>query len=558
MAKPVIMIVDDEPQVLNAVERDLVRQYGRDYRIIKASSGKDALQLATQLKARSATVALFLVDQRMPDMTGTEFLIEAIKIYPEAKKALLTAYADTQAAITSINTIGLDYYLVKPWDPPEQNLYPVLDDLLSDWLATATLPFEGIRVVGTLWSSTSHNIKDFLASNQIPYQFLDLEKDESAQVMITGLGLEHGQLPVIYFQDGSHLIAPDVTELAHKLGLQTRANNPFYDLIVIGGGPAGLAAAVYGGSEGLRTVMIEKHATGGQAGTSSRIENYLGFPKGLSGADLARRATAQARRFGVEILVPQEVVSIRVEGPYRYAKLSDGSELSCYAMLIASGVSVRHLEVPGIEKLTGAGVYYGASLTEASFYRDREVSIVGGANSAGQAAMFFSRFASKVNMLVRSHTLAVSMSQYLIDQITSTPNIEVMYNVEVVEAISTSGKEGQDQLAAIRVRNNESGKDHIYPTAALFIFIGAVPHTQMLKGVIALDRAGFIITGPDLFESKISWTLKRDPLLLETSLSGIFAAGDVRHSSVKRVASAVGEGAVSVALIHQYLKTIGQ
>jgi thioredoxin reductase (NADPH) len=558
MTKPVIMTVDDEPQVLNAAERDLIRQYGRDYRIIKASSGKEALKITAQLKGRNAPFALFLVDQRMPDMAGTEFLTEAIKIYPEAKKVLLTAYADTQAAITSINTIGLDYYLLKPWDPPEQNLFPVLDDLLSDWLATVSLPFDGIRVIGTLWSPTSHSVKDFLAGNQVPYQFLDLEKDETAQSMVKGLSLEGSILPIIFFQDGNYLVAPDMQALASKIGLQTQASYPFYDVIVIGGGPAGLAAAVYAGSEGLRTVMIEKHATGGQAGTSSRIENYLGFPSGLSGSDLSRRATTQARRFGVEILVPQEVVDIHSEGSYHFVRLSDGSELSCYAMLIATGVSVRRLEVPGIDELTGAGVYYGASLSEAAFYRGREIFIVGGANSAGQAAMHFSHFASTVTMLVRSSTLAVSMSQYLIDQIAATPNIHIMYNVEVVEAIASHTQEGQRQLAAIRLRNIENGEEQILPAAALFIFIGAVPHTKILSGIIALDRSGFILTGPDLQDSKVPWPLKRDPLLLETSLPGVFAAGDARHGSIKRVASAVGEGAVSVALIHQFLRTVGR
>ena len=553
MAKPVILIVDDEPQVLNAVERDLRAHYRSDYRIIKAGSGNEALTAVKQLKQRNSPLSLFLVDQRMPEMTGTEFLGEALKFYPEARKVLLTAYADTEAAITSINSIGLDYYLMKPWDPPEQNLYPVLDDLLSDWAANVPIPYEGIRVAGTLWSATSHTVKDFLARNQIPYQWLDIEKDKEVETLVDAVNQGDHRLPVVFFPDGSTMIEPSILDLAKMIGLHTKAAKPFYDLIIIGGGPAGLAAAVYGGSEGLQTVMIEKEATGGQAGTSSRIENYLGFPRGLSGLDLARRATTQAQRFGVEILSAQEAVGMRVEDPYRYVGLRDGTELSSHVILVATGVSVRRLDVPGINELTGAGVYYGAALTEAAHYRGQDVFVVGGANSAGQGAMFFSRYARKVTMVVRSSSLAKGMSQYLVDQIGRTENIQVMLRAEVVEAI------GNDRLEAIRICNVDNGEVGTYPTAAMFIFIGAAPHAELVAGIVEQDSSGFILTGPDLMlhgNRPKGWTLNRDPFLLETSIPGIFAAGDVRHRSVKRVATAVGEGAVAVALIHQYLKTV--
>lgn len=553
MARPVIMIVDDEPQVLNAVERDLRAHYRTDYRIVKAGSGMEGLQAVEQLKKRSVPLALFLVDQRMPQMTGTDFLRAALEFYPEARKVLLTAYADTEAAITSINEIGLDYYLMKPWDPPEQNLYPVLDDLLSDWSATVPLPYEGIRVAGTLWSSTSHTVKDFLARNQIPYQWLDIEKDAEARALVEASNPGEHLLPVVFLPDGSTLVNPQPRQLAERIGLQTQAKQPFYDLAIIGGGPAGLAAAVYGGSEGLRVVMVEKEATGGQAGTSSRIENYLGFPKGLSGSDLARRATIQARRFGVEILNAVEATSIRVEDPYRYIRLSDDCELSCHAMLIATGVSVRRLEAPGVEALTGAGVYYGAALTEAAYYRGQDVLVVGGANSAGQGAVFFSRYARKVTMLVRGGSLEAGMSQYLVDQIRAIANIEVLLHTEVTAA------SGTNQLESVTIQNVETGETQALPASAMFVFIGAMPHTDMVSGIVARDSAGFILTGSDLQRNgdrPQGWMLPRDPYILESSVPGIFAAGDVRHHSIKRVATAVGEGAMAVALVHQYLKTV--
>ncbi len=553
MPKPIILTVDDEAQVLNAVERDLRRHYGGDYRIIKAASGAQALDTVRHLKVRNTPIALFLADQRMPDMSGTEFLAEARKLYPDSRKVLLTAYADTEAAIQSINTIGLDFYLMKPWDPPEQTLYPVLDDLLSDWLATAPLPYDGIRVAGTLWSPSCHRVKDFLARNRIPYQWLDIEKDAEARDLVEAINPDQHRLPVVLFPGGEVLVEPDNRALADRCGLQTQATQPFYDVIIVGAGPAGLGAAVYGASEGLRTLMIDKEATGGQAGTSSRIENYLGFPNGLSGADLARRATAQAQRLGAEILTAQEVTGVRVEDPYRLVTLGDGTELSCRALVIATGVSVRKLDAPGVDVLTGAGIYYGAALTEAAYYRGEQVIVVGGANSAGQGAMFFSQYASRVTMLVRGDSLEKSMSQYLIDQIEAAENIEVRCKTEVVEAIGT------DRLKAITIVDRETGKTETVPAAALFLFIGAMPHSDLVAGVVERDRFGFIPTGPDLIQNgrrPKNWTLDRDPYLLETSVPGIFAAGDIRQGAIRRVASAVGHGAIAISLVHQYLKTV--
>jgi thioredoxin reductase (NADPH) len=553
MAKPIILTVDDEPQVLNAVERDLRTHYRGDYRIVKANSGMEALEVVRQLKRRNTPVALFLVDQRMPVMSGTEFLAEASKLYPETRKVLLTAYADTEAAIESINVIGLDYYLRKPWDPPEETLYPVLDDLLSDWQATVPPPYDGIRVAGTLWSPSCHRVKDFLARNRIPYQWLDVERDAGARELVQAGNPNDHRLPLVFFPDGDMLVNPDNLTLAEKCGLQTQATQPFYDVIIVGAGPAGLGAAVYGASEGLRTLMIDKEATGGQAGTSSRIENYLGFPKGLSGADLARRATAQAKRLGAEILTAQEVTKVRVEDPYRYVTMTDGTELTCHALVLATGVTVRKLGAPGVEALSGAGIYYGAAMTEAAHYRGEHVFVVGGANSAGQGAIFLSRFAGKVTMLVRGSSLGLSMSQYLIDQIKATENIEVLTRTEVVEAL------GKYRLQAITVVDKDTGQTETVPAAAVFLFIGAVPHSDLVAGVVERNQAGFILTGPDLTQNgrrAKHWKLQRDPYLLETSVPGIFAAGDIRQGAIRRVASAVGQGAVAISLVHQYLKTV--
>ena len=550
MAKPVILTVDDEPQVLSAIERDLRLHFSSEYRILKSESGKEALQTVRSLKKRNTPVALLLVDQRMPEMSGTDFLAEAAKLYPAAKKALLTAYSDTQAAIKSINELGLDYYLMKPWDPPEKELYPVLDDLLGDWSVNTTPPYEGIRVLGTLWSPDSHAMKDFLSRNQIPYKWLDVEKDEEGQRLLEALD-DDQTLPVAVFPDGEVLQNPAMFDLAEKCGLQTKPSRPFYDLIIIGGGPAGLAAAVYGGSEGLRTVLVEKQATGGQAGTSAMIENYLGFPRGLSGADLARRATIQAKRFGVEIL-SSEVVGVKAENAYRYVHLSDGSELSCHALVISTGLSLRTLSIPGVERLAGAGIYYGAALTEAVNYKGQDVLVVGGANSAGQGAMFFSRYTNKVYLCVRSDSIESGMSKYLIDQIRGTKNIELMLGTQVQEV------KGKIRLEAVQLGNGTSETREL-PVAAMFIFIGATARTEMLDGLVERDQDGFILTGGDIFldgRKPRSWDLERDPFPMETSVPGIFAAGDVRHQSVKRVASAVGEGAVAVSVVHQYLKTV--
>ena len=553
MANPIILTVDDDIQVVNAIERDLRQQYRQDYRIMKATSGAVALETVQRLKKRNDQMALFLVDQRMPGMSGVEFLAEAMKFYPKARKVLLTAYADTQAAIAAINVIGLDYYLMKPWSPPEQNLYPVLDDLLSDWLTTVEVPFDGIRVAGTLWSATSHTIKDFLARSQIPYQWLDIEQDAEARALVEAVNKEQRRLPVLFFPDGSTLIDPDITTLAERVGLRTQATQPFYDLIIVGAGPAGLAGAVYGASEGLRTLLIDKETTGGQAGTSSRIENYLGFPNGLSGADLARRATAQATRLGAEILTAREVTQIRVDDPYRFVKLADGTELSCKALMIATGASLRTLDIPGIEALTGAGVYYGAALTEAAHYKGKPMFVVGGANSAGQGAMFFSRYASKVTMLVRGSSLQKDMSQYLIDQINCTENIDVRVRTSIFEAIGT------DRLEALVIKDNDTGDIETVPAAALFVFIGAKPYSEFVADVVERNEAGFILTGSDLIRDGRrlrNWRLNRDPFLLETSVPGIFAVGDIRQDTIRRVASAVGQGSTAVSFVHQYLKTV--
>jgi len=553
MAKPIIMTIDDEPHVLNAIARDLQAHYQSDYRIVKASSGPDALEAVQEFKRRGDSLAFFLADQRMPSMSGVEFLEEAIKLYPEAKRVLLTAYADTDAAIASINAIGLDYYLMKPWDPPEERLYPVLDDLLSDWLASAPVPYDGIRVAGTLWSASSHDVKEFLARSQIPYQWLDIERDVEAKELVESSSEGRPQLPTVFFPDGSTLVAPDLSTLADKVGMTTQAQQPFYDLIIVGAGPAGLGGAVYGASEGLRTVVIDKDAAGGQAGTSARIENYLGFPQGISGADLARRATTQAQRLGAEILTAREVTGLRVEDPYRYVTLNDGSELSCHALLISTGVKIRELDVPGIEPFIGGSVYYGAATSEAVHYKGKKVFVIGGANSAGQGAMFLSRFACEVTVLIRGDSLQASMSQYLIDQIEGTENISLMVNTEVTAV------DGTDRLETITTKNNKSGETETGPADAMFIFIGAVPSTAILEDIVELSEAGFIYTGQDLIRDgrrPKNWKPRRDPFLLETSVPGIFAAGDVRHDVIRRVASAVGQGAVAVSLVHKYLETV--
>ncbi|MBA2781329.1 MAG: FAD-dependent oxidoreductase [Rubrobacteraceae bacterium] len=553
MAKPVILAVDDDPQVLRAVERDLRRRYAREYRILRADSGESALDTLGKLKLRGDPVALFLVDQRMPKMTGVEFLEEAIERYPEAKRALLTAYSDTEAAIRAINEVGLDYYLQKPWDPPDENLYPNLDDMLGDWRADYRPPFTGLRVVGDRWSPESHRTREFLARNRVPYRWLDVEGSEEAREILTNVDAGGPKLPLVVYEDGSYAEAPVNLEIAEKIGLKTRAGQRFYDLVIVGGGPSGLAAAVYGASEGLKTVIIEREAPGGQAGTSSRIENYLGFPAGLSGGDLARRAVDQARRFEVEILTPQEVSAVRVEDPYRIVTLADGTEISCYALIITTGVSYRKLDAPGVERLTGRGIYYGASQTEALSCKGEDVYIVGGANSAGQAAMFFSGQARKVFILYRGDDLRKSMSDYLVRQIEDRDEIEVLLDTNVVAV------EGEDHLERVTTKNTKTGETETAPAHSLFIFIGAVPTTDWLDGVVERDERGFLLSGPDLMQEgkrPDGWRPDRDPFLLETSVPGIFVAGDVRHGSVKRCASAVGEGSIAVQFVHQYMREV--
>ena len=555
MAKPAILAVDDDPQVLQAVARDLRRRYSDTYRILRAASAGEALEAVDTLLERGEPVALLLSDQRMPQMDGVAFLSEAMKRFPRAKRALLTAYADTEAAIAAINRSQVDYYLLKPWAPPEQRLYPVLDDLLADWQAGYRPGFGGLRVVGDRWSAQSHAIKDFLARNQIPYTFLDVETNEEARDLAQKVGAEQGNgvvLPIVVLPGGERLTAPTPSELAGHIGLQMRAEEPFYDLAIVGAGPAGLASAVYGASEGLHTVLIEQQAPGGQAGTSSRIENYLGFPAGLSGDDLARRATAQARRFGVEILAPQTVQTLRVEGPYKHLTLSDGSEIACHTMMLSMGVTWNKLRADGTEHLAGRGVYYGAAMTEAMQCQDEEIYIVGAGNSAGQAAMFFAEYAQKVVMLVRGGALEDKMSHYLVRRICEHESIEVRLHTEVTAC------HGADHLESVTLLNRRTGNTERILTRYLFVFIGAAPRTDWLGGDVARDDQGFVLTGPDLDpENHLkNWPLERGPFLLETNVPGIFASGDVRSGSIKRVASAVGEGSVAVYFMHRFLTSL--
>lgn len=556
MPKPVLLSVDDDSDVLHAIERDLRSRYGGKYRVIGSDGPDGALDILKELKVRNDSVALFLADQRMPRMDGVEFLQQAMRIFPDAKRTLLTAYADTNAAISAINQASVDYFFLKPWDPPSERLYPQIDDLLDDWQASYRPQFHGIRVLGTRWSPKSYRLRDFLARNHVPYRWIDIEvaaNDPETKQLVEALGEEVGSLPVVLFPDGTKLLESVPAQLAEKVGLRTRAQTSFYDLAIVGGGPAGLAAAVYGASEGLHTVIVEREAPGGQAGMSSRIENYLGFPSGLSGGDLARRAVVQAQRFGVEILSPQEVTDLRIEGPYRIIKAADGNEISCHALMIATGVQWRRLEAAGVDRLQGAGIYYGGGATEALSCQGEIVYVVGGANSAGQAAMNFSQYAEKVVMLVRGDSLASTMSQYLIDQIQQTPNIQVWAHASVAEV------HGENHLEEISVVCSDTDKIERVPANAMFIFIGALPQTDWLSKVVVRDNRGFILTGPDVMKDgkpPKGWTLERDPFLLESSVPGIFAVGDVRHGSVKRVASGVGEGSVAVQFIHQYLSKV--
>lgn len=550
MAKPVILAIDDDPMVLSAVDRDLRKKYGQDYRIVPINMGSAAMQYLKQLQGRAEVVALFLVDQRMPQMTGVEFLEQARHVYPEAKKVLLTAYADTEAAINSINKVSLDYYLMKPWDPPEERLYPVLDELLGEWKAHVRLPYEGIRLAGTLWSSASHNTRDFLTRNLIPYQWLDVEKDAKVRALVEEYNQGELRIPTLFFPDGSVMVEPNLRELAEKVGLKTRASLPYYDLIIIGSGPAGLSAAVYASSEGLSTLAIERGTPGGQAGSSPKIDNYLGFPNGISGNELARRAMTQARRLGAEILTAQEVTHISLQDPYRIVRLSDNTEISCRAVLLATGASFHMLRMPGAAALSGAGVYYGAAYTEARSYKDQDVFVVGGANSAAQGALYLSRFARKVNLIVRGE---LSAAQYLADELRQNEKIDIYLNTDLIDV------RGEGKLEEIVVKNNRTDELQTLKGAAMFVFIGVRPQSQFVADLVARAEKGYVLTGPDLLvEGKrpSNWPLERDPYLLETSVPGIFAAGDVRYGTTHRVSAATSEGGLAVALIRQYLKTI--
>jgi thioredoxin reductase (NADPH) len=542
--RPAILAVDDEPAVLAAVARDLRRGFGERFRILRASSGAEALDVLGELRTRGDQVAMLIADQRMPGMPGTQYLVEARKLVPDAKRVLLTAYADTEAAIAAINDVALDYYLLKPWDPPEEQLFPVVEDLLTTWESGAALEAGGVRIVGHRFSKESHDLRDFLVRNRVPARWLDVERDGEARELLQVVGIDAERLPVVVLEDGAVLERPSVLELAERLGVTGTPTQDHYDLVVVGGGPAGLAAAVYGASEGLKTLMVEREAPGGQAGQSSRIENYLGFPAGLSGSDLARRATDQARRLGAELLTVQEAVGLRVEGAARLIELSGGEVLSASCVLVASGVSYRQLETPGFPELTGAGVYYGAAMTEARACADQHIVVIGGANSAGQAAVYFSKYAASVTMLVRGPALTASMSHYLIEQIAALENVDVRTGTS-----ATAAEQDDGHLRSVRVSG--PGGEETLAADACFVFIGASPRTDWLDGVIARDERGFILAGRDA--QAAGWALERDPYVLETTVPGVFVAGDVRARSIKRVASAVGEGSMAVSLIHEYL-----
>jgi thioredoxin reductase (NADPH) len=547
MARPILLAVDDDVSVLEAVVQDLRRQYGATYRVMRAASGQAALDTLAQVKTRQEPVALLVSDQRMPGMAGVEFLERAQEIYPDARRVLLTAYADTEVAIRAINTARIHYYLTKPWDPPEEKLYPVLTDLLEDWQAGYRPPFEGLRVIGHRWSLKDHKVRNFLSQNHVPYRWLDVAGNEEALQLLKDAALDPDVLPVVLFADGAALVDPETEELAARVGLRVQAKQEFYDLVVVGAGPAGLAAAVYGASEGLRTVVIEPVAPGGQAGSSSRIENYLGFPSGVTGADLGRRAHTQATRFGAEF-VTQRATGLRIEGQYRFVQLADGREVSSHVVLLAPGVQYRKLGIPDADRLTGRGIYYGAALVEAVACKDEEVFVVGGANSAGQAALHFAKFAYKVTMLVRGEGLSATMSKYLIDEIERTSNIVVESRTQVLEAM------GEERLETLKLSGPQG--EYQVPASSVFVFIGAAPGTKWLPASILRDDKGFLLAGPDLrIEGKLpeSWREAREPYLLESSVPGVFVAGDVRHGSVKRVASAVGEGSIAVQFVHQYL-----
>jgi thioredoxin reductase (NADPH) len=554
MPPPILLTVDDDPEVSRSLARDLRQQYGEEYRIRRAESGSAALDALKELKLRDEQVGLLLADQRMPEMTGVEFLEQSRNLYPKARRVLLTAYADTDAAISAINQADVHYYLLKPWDPPQEKLYPVLDDLLEDWKVQDRLRSgDQVRVVGHRWSAPSHEIKDYLTRNQVPFRWLELERDPEAARLMEANGSDEGRLPLVITDTGQTLEAPSTIEVAGALGLASTPSLPFYDLIVIGGGPAGLGAAVYGASEGLRTVLVEQEAIGGQAGLSSRIENYLGFPSGIAGGDLARRANTQARRFGAEMLLASEVTGLEVCGSARVIRLANGTDLSAQAVILTTGAAYRRLDAPGVDTFTGAGIYYGATSTEAQSVGDEDVYIVGGANSAGQAAVYFARTARSVTLVVRGGSLGHSMSHYLVQQIGELSNVRVRTDSQVVEA------GGGDHLEWLRVADNQTGVEETVDASWLFVFIGAAPCTDWLGKAVQRDENGFVLTGPDLLKDghpPADWPLDRQPYFLETNVPGIFAAGDVRGQSVKRVASAVGEGAMAVTFVHRYLEQL--
>ena len=548
--KPAILAIDDEPEVLSAVARDLRARYSSEYRILRANSGEEAIDALKELAEKGQPIALVLSDQRMPRLNGTQVLEQARVLHPDARRVLLTAYADTGAAIAAINSSQVHYYLVKPWNPPEEKLYPVLDDQLEDWKSHFKPGYDGLKIIGSRWSAKSHDLRDFLSRNQIPYQFLEIES-APAKEALEKLNLENPQLPLVVLNEGEILQTPTVSDVAAKLGLSSEAQKPFYDLAIVGAGPAGLAAAVYGASEGLKTLLIEQEAPGGQAGTSSRIENYLGFPSGLSGADLARRALTQAQRFGVEVLTPQTVTGLRLEGPYRILTLEGGAEVACHVLMLSMGVAWNKLPAVGADALTGRGVYYGAAMSEATSCVNEHVYVVGAGNSAGQAALYFAEYANRVSVLVRGDSLEAKMSQYLVDRLLEHPNIEICLNTEVTECY------GEDKLECVTLKDRKTGETRQEQTSMLFSFIGATPRTEWLEGLTARDAQGFVKVGRDLSkEELVDWPLGREPFALETSVPGVFAAGDVRSSSVKRVASAVGEGSVAVFSMHQHLASL--
>lgn len=550
MQKPIILALDDDQQVLRAIVRDLRNQYAKEYKIVNTASAIEALEALTEMKNKNEVVALFLSDQRMPEMLGVDFLQKAKEFFPNAKRVLLTAYSDTEAAIRAINDVQLDYYLMKPWDPPEEKLYPALNDLLGEWQSQYIPHFHGIRIVGYQWSPRSHQVKDFLSGNLIPYLWLDIEDNEMANELLTINNIDKKQLPAVFFEDGSYLLNPDILQVGEKTGMRSKATKPMYDVAIIGAGPSGLAAAVYGGSEGLATVLIEKRAPGGQAGSSSRIENYLGFPNGLSGADLSRRAISQVTRFGVEFLSPTEVNDIQIRDNYKIITLKNGGELNARSIIITTGVEYRALQAIDVEKFTGAGIYYGASTTEAHACKNQDVYIVGGGNSAGQSAMYLSNYAANVFIVIRKNDLSSTMSQYLIDQINATSNIHLIGETIISQAYGT------DKLEEICLENIITKERKQVKAGAVFIFIGAKPITDWIKLDIIKDDKGFIETGRELLKYetfKKSWKLPREPFLLETCSPGVFAAGDVRAGAMNRVASAVGEGAMAVKFVHEYL-----